>query len=248
LEPAARHLADIALQRRASGTGGHYLVACAGTCGAGKTTTTRVLAKRINELVLGSSSAPAATEAAVAAAVVVPMDGFHWTRAELDTFPDPEEAHRRRGAPFAFDDRGFVTLLRTIATASHAADPSVYPIVYPTYDHKLLDPVTDGSAAVHPANTIVIAEGLYLHIKPGTPVRTRVPDANDGVWSDIATLADELWWIESQDAVAQERLAKRHYETGIAGTLEDARRRVRVNDSLNAAFVRETRIENPHVV
>ncbi|KAJ1982959.1 hypothetical protein H4R35_000085 [Dimargaris xerosporica] len=31
------------------------------------------------------------------------MDGFHWSRKKLGTFPDPEEAIRRRGAPGTFD-------------------------------------------------------------------------------------------------------------------------------------------------
>ena len=43
---------------------------------------------------------------------VVPMDGYHYYRKELDTFPDAAEAHRRRGAPFTFNANRFATELR----------------------------------------------------------------------------------------------------------------------------------------
>jgi pantothenate kinase len=45
-------------------------------------------------------------------AQVVPMDGYHYERRVLDTFPDPSEAHRRRGAPFTFDALRFADELQ----------------------------------------------------------------------------------------------------------------------------------------
>jgi pantothenate kinase len=41
-------------------------------------------------------------------ALVIPMDGYHYSRSELDKFPDPIEAHARRGAEFTFDGQKFV--------------------------------------------------------------------------------------------------------------------------------------------
>lgn len=43
---------------------------------------------------------------------VVPMDGYHYERRVLDTFPDPILAHQRRGAPFTFDANRFAKELR----------------------------------------------------------------------------------------------------------------------------------------
>jgi len=43
---------------------------------------------------------------------IVPMDGYHYERKALDTFPDPQLAHQRRGAPFTFDAHRFATELR----------------------------------------------------------------------------------------------------------------------------------------
>merc|ERR1711991_377228 len=39
------------------------------------------------------------------------MDGFHYTRKELDSFPDPENAHLRRGAHFTFNSKLFIEKL-----------------------------------------------------------------------------------------------------------------------------------------
>ena len=35
--------------------------------------------------------------------LVIPMDGYHYYRKELDEMEDPAEAHARRGAAFTFD-------------------------------------------------------------------------------------------------------------------------------------------------
>lgn len=40
--------------------------------------------------------------------------GFHYTRAQLDEFPDPDEAHARRGAYWTFDGMAFVRKMQDI--------------------------------------------------------------------------------------------------------------------------------------
>ena len=40
--------------------------------------------------------------------------GFHYTRAQLDEFPDPDEAHARRGAYWTFDGMAFVDKMQDI--------------------------------------------------------------------------------------------------------------------------------------
>lgn len=49
-----------------------------------------------------------------AIAASVPMDGYHYTRAQLDDMKNPEEAHTRRGAPFTFDAVGFNQLVHKL--------------------------------------------------------------------------------------------------------------------------------------
>ena len=41
-------------------------------------------------------------------ALILPMDGYHYYRHELDKMADPVHAHARRGAEFTFDSQKFV--------------------------------------------------------------------------------------------------------------------------------------------
>ena len=68
-----------------------------GVPGAGKTTFAGELAEEIGKHIPTQS---------------LPMDGYHFERKVLDTFADPKEAHRRRGAPFTFDGKRFAKELR----------------------------------------------------------------------------------------------------------------------------------------
>ena len=77
------------------------LVGMAGVPGSGKSTVSHALCQHLN-----ATSSPV-----MARAVVVGMDGYHLTRAQLDSMPDPAEAHRRRGAPWTFDGAAFVAAL-----------------------------------------------------------------------------------------------------------------------------------------
>ena len=40
--------------------------------------------------------------------------GYHYTRAQLDQFPDPDEAHARRGAYWTFDATAFVDKMQEL--------------------------------------------------------------------------------------------------------------------------------------
>ena len=68
-----------------------YVVGLAGCPGSGKTTTAAAVVARCNALAQKAGLAPDF-------AALLPMDGFHLYRRQLDAMPDPAEAHRRRGA------------------------------------------------------------------------------------------------------------------------------------------------------
>ena len=70
------------LREKAKGlsSGEQFWLGIAGAPGSGKSTLSQALQKRLGEM-----------------AVVVPMDGYHYYRRELDRMTDPGEAHRRRG-------------------------------------------------------------------------------------------------------------------------------------------------------
>ncbi|CAD7701967.1 unnamed protein product [Ostreobium quekettii] len=86
-------------------------------------------------------------------AAVVPMDGFHYYKAQLDSMKDPMKAYLHRGAHWTFDAAGFVAALRRIRETGAASLPS--------FDHGRGDPVED-DIKVQSGTRLVIVEGNYL--------------------------------------------------------------------------------------
>jgi pantothenate kinase len=80
-----------------------WLVGVAGVPGSGKSTLVRAVCERLN-----ARGTPA---------VVVPMDGFHYYRRQLDQMPDAELAHARRGAEWTFDARAYHACLAGIKSS-----------------------------------------------------------------------------------------------------------------------------------
>ena len=87
---------------------GPYLVGVAGVPGSGKSTLVAEVCRRLNE----RCGIPA---------VVVPMDGFHYYRAQLDAMPDPQLAHARRGAEWTFDATKYLACLEGIKATGEQA-------------------------------------------------------------------------------------------------------------------------------
>ncbi|MEU2263160.1 nucleoside/nucleotide kinase family protein [Streptomyces sp. NPDC019645] len=145
-------------------------------------------------------------------AVLVPMDGFHLAGAELERLGRA----RRKGAPDTFDAAGYAALLTRLR--SPEAGTAVYASAF---DRALEEPVA-GSIPVGPDVPLVVTEGNYLlH--------------DDGPWSRIRALLDEVWYLELPDAVRVSRLVDRHVSFGKDRPY--AERWVRDSDELNARLV-----------
>ncbi len=116
-----------------------YMVAIAGAPGSGKST----LAENLRD----------ALKAKGEAAIVVPMDGFHFDDAVLNA-----RGHRsRKGAPFTFDAAGFEVLLKRI----RAGEPD---IAIPVFDRKM--ELSRAAADIVDAQArIVLVEGNYLLLR-----------------------------------------------------------------------------------
>ncbi|AEO63535.1 uncharacterized protein THITE_2108929 [Thermothielavioides terrestris NRRL 8126] len=126
-----------------------FLIGIGGIPGSGKTT----LSKRLTAALNARHAAQFPGSPPVA--IFVPMDGFHYTRAQLDAMPDPATAHARRGAEFTFDGERFHQLVRRLHAPLTAATPTIYA---PSFDHAAKDPKED-DIAVEPTHRIVVLEG-----------------------------------------------------------------------------------------
>ena len=193
------------------------MIGIAGIAGSGKSTLANRLCTALNEKTARSC-------------VVVGMDGFHYSKAQLgELFPrfidsqaqvSVEEAFQRRGAPFTFDAEAFVKLIERIRKISTGSLP---PIRAPAFDHSIGDPIQD-IVEIHGDVRVVIVEGLYLAL-------------DYAPWNRISGLMDELWWLQIDLALAEERLAKRHVASGICKSLEEARSRIAGNDRINGEHI-----------
>jgi pantothenate kinase len=171
----------------------------------------------------GKSTLAAGLAAAVPDAVVVPMDGFHLTTAQLRGLGRVET----RGAPDTFDADGFVDLLRRLGAGDEA-------IVHaPDFDRSIEEPVI-GAIAVPQTAPLVIVEGNYLLL-------------DTEPWSEIAGLLGETWFVEVPEPVRIERLVARFVSFGWDPTL--AFERVTAgSDAANARLVAGTRTRADRVV
>ena len=180
------------------------LIGVAGVPGSGKSTLSRGVAKLIN--------------AAGVSCAVLSMDGFHYTRAHLDTMADPEKAHARRGSPETFDVARFVAYVRAVRGG--------VSVMAPSFDHAVKDPVED-DVVVDVGTEVVLVEGNYV--------------LGDGEgWGEVKGLLDESWFVECGLEEAMERVVRRQIKDGMGGGEEEVRARVASNDRVNAELVKET--------
>lgn len=147
-------------------------------------------------------------------AVLVGLDGWHLTRAQLDALPDPKLAHDRRGSHWTFDGHGYVSFVRSLR---EPVSPSTSAITAPVFDHAVKDP-TPHAITILPEHRIVIIEGLYTFL-------SLLP------WAEAGMLLDERWLIELDLTVASDRLVRRHVVSGVAKDLEEAHWRSAENDT-----------------
>lgn len=169
----------------------------------------------------GKSNLAAAIAAAVPGTVVVPMDGFHRTTADLLRRGWVAE----RGTPRTFDADAYVTLLRELRRGA--------TVDAPAFDRSREEPVP-GAIPVPASARLVVTEGNYLLLD--TPP-----------WRDVRALLDEIWFVQTPEPVRLERLVTRHVEFG--RTREEAwRRATEGSDADNAGLVAATRARADLVV
>lgn len=185
---------------RTLAAGPRRLLGIAGAPGSGKSTLAGALSAALGDDV-----------------VVVPMDGFHLARTELERLGLADI----KGAPETFDVGGLAVLLGRLR-AQRPGDPVVYA---PAFDRALEEAIA-GAVPVAGDVPLVVVEGNYL-----------LYDA--GPWDQIAELLHECWYVEVPEAVRVERLVARHVAHGRSP--EAARAWVERSDEANARLVARTR-------
>lgn len=176
-------LASRCVERLARVPDGQFWVGIGGGPGAGKSTVAAAVAERVNTLTDSDC------------AVVLPMDGFHYSRAELRELdpPDATSYLPRRGSPWTFDAEGLCAALTAAKRSGEAT--------LPTYSRELSDPVP-GGVQLKKTHRCVLVEGNYLLLR------------DDPRWSPLAPLWDETWFVRCETAEEQRRrLIVRHLET-----------------------------------
>ena len=185
----------------AADTDGRYIVFIAGPPGAGKTALAALW-----ELLARQRG----TETPVQA---LPMDGFHYPNAGLDTTSveiDGESVLLRKikGDPETFDIAGMAASLRKV----HLGEP----LCWPRYDRQIHAPVPDALEVV--SRGVVLVEGNYLLLdEPG--------------WRELSAFADLRIFIECDEALVREDVVRRGERGG--RSRESALEHFETNDSRN---------------
>ncbi|KAM0849932.1 hypothetical protein ACQ4PT_053395 [Festuca glaucescens] len=194
-----------------------YIVGLAGPPGAGKSTVASEVVRRVNARWSQKRSKDSSLNSNEDIATMLPMDGFHLYRSQLDAMEDPKEAHARRGAPWTFNPCLFLKCLQALKK-----EGSVYA---PSFDHGVGDPV-ENDIVVKPEHKIVIVEGNYLLLE-------------ENIWREIRDLFDEKWFIDIDIDVSMQRVLQRHIGTGKEPDV--AAWRISYNDRPNAELIMESR-------
>jgi pantothenate kinase len=143
------------------------------------------------------------------------MDGYHLANSELARLGRAA----RKGAPDTFDSHGYAALLQRLRTQS--ADETVYA---PEFRRAIEEPVA-GAIPIFATAKLLIAEGNYLAL-------------DQGGWSPVAALLDEIWYVEADPALRHARLVARHMQFG--RSQQQAEDWVQSTDEPNARLIEST--------
>jgi pantothenate kinase len=175
--------------------------------------------------ILGIAAAPGAGKSTLADLLlqalgaqvqIVPMDGFHLANSTLQQLGRTA----RKGAPDTFDAAGYVNLLHRLKN-----QPAGETIYAPDYRRSLEEGIA-GAIAIEASTPLIITEGNYLLM-------------DDGGWGGVRGVLDEVWYLDLDTTVRQQRLLERHMRFG--RSREAALAWIDSTDEPNAQGIERTR-------
>jgi len=149
--------------------------------------------------------------------LVLGMDGFHLTKNQLRAMENPEEAIRRRGAPYTFNPSGLTEKIKELKK-TYKKDS----VGWPGFEHEIGDPV-ENQILVPPDCKVILIEGIYTLYR-------------EGEWAGLKNLFDETWFLDVPIEIAMNRVVKRHMKAWNLSE-EEAREKADSNDRKNCTFI-----------
>jgi pantothenate kinase len=142
--------------------------------------------------------------------VVVPMDGYHYTKSELNNFENPQLAFDRRGCEWTFNGPKFVQDVSLLKQNKFG--------MFPSFDHSIGDPI-ENDIKVSNDDKFILIEGNYLLL-------------DKEPWVDLKNLFDLTIYVDAGHEMLRQRVIQRHISVGY--TLDVAITRFETNDLVNA--------------
>ena len=203
IKQKAREQALLAETRTQATSSRPLVVGLVGIPGSGKTSSAEILSSLLPE------------------SCVLPMDGYHLSKAQLRDLPNAADALYRRGAPDTFNP---VALQSDLHDILHSTAPTVS---FPGFDHAKGDPEENKHTFRRDRHKIVICEGIYL------------THDNDG-WENIRSYFDYIIYINADIDTCIDRLKVRNKV--IPGySPEEIEKRCDEVDRVNAHTVEKSR-------
>lgn len=211
-------------------------VGVAGGPGSGKSTLTANVATWINNNARNATNHDGQS-ISKEKAVVIPMDGYHYSKEQLREMAGTEEAYesllRKRGSPPTINAPQLVEdfqALDTFRRRNANAEPAEMP-TFPDYSRQQSDPVPN-ALTIPSDTTIVFCEGLYV-------LAFDSPN-----WAPLQEIWDDTVFLSVSEVKLKERLIGRHMKRWTKAKRDlwgpgrnGAAAKVEANDLQNARWV-----------
>lgn len=179
------------------------VIGLAGIPGAGKSTVAQMIVDEVNKHFAGSTPA-----------IVVPMDGFHYSNEKLKEMG----ILALKGIPDSFDAEGFADLVKRLKTNATST------IEAPLFDRRI-EASIDGGIVILPDDRLCVVEGNYLLLE-------------EPRWEAARPYFDEIWFIDVPVETVYPRLMARHL---LARSEAEAKAKIESTDIPNARLIQGTK-------